>query len=58
MAEQTPQLNIEKKLHLKDLESQRELRLCGESREMGPHTKELTQGRLIPIIFGFKNQRG
>lgn len=28
-----------------------------EGREMGPCTRELTWERLIPIAFGFKNQK-
>lgn len=52
----TPQLNIEKNLQLKVYEGQKDL--CAERVEKqalapGSHT-----GRLIPVTFSFKNQRG
>lgn len=31
----------------------RKLHACREGKEIGPNTRELTQGRLIPIMFGF-----
>lgn len=31
---------------------------CGEGSEMGLRPRELKWGKLIPMKFGFKNQRG
>ena len=56
----TPQLNIEKKPHgnvrrvgkvEEDCPQEEGSCMHGEGREKTPHTRDLTQGRLIPIMF-------
>ena len=65
MVEETPQLNVEKKLHLEVRKFRKVERLPAAGRECAWrrqrnkfHTRKFTQGRLNLKRFEFENQRG